>query len=244
MSLVEIKGVTKSFGPLHAVDDVTLSVEQKETVIICGPSGAGKSTLLRCVNGLEKPQKGGIWVDGLEITGDKAKLREARKEIGIVFQSFNLFPHMDVLHNLILGPMKAKKIPRSSAVARAEDLLAKMGLSDKMVSYPDELSGGQAQRVAIARALAMDPKLMLFDEPTSALDPEMIKDVLDVMADLSSRGMTMMVVSHEMGFARLAANRVVFMVDGRIVEEAPPEVFFESPKDPRSKQFVDQIIGM
>ncbi len=244
MSVVEIKNVTKSFGSLQAVVDVTLSVEKKETVIICGPSGAGKSTLLRCINGLERPRQGEVWVDNVEITGDKANLREARKEIGIVFQSFNLFPHMNVLNNLILGPTKVRRVTKADAISKARELLERMGLIEKIDAYPDELSGGQAQRVAIARALAMDPKLMLFDEATSALDPEMIKDVLDVMADLSNRGMTMIVVTHEMGFAKAAANRVVFMVDGRIVEEASPEVFFQSPQDPRSQHFVNQIIGI
>jgi len=244
MPLVVFRNVSKAFGSLEALADVDLDVQEGETVIICGPSGAGKSTLLRCVNGLEKPQKGDIWVDDMKITGDKSDLRTARKEIGIVFQSYNLFPHITVLKNLILGPMKAKGVDKEEAVAYARELLNRMGLIDKIDSYPDELSGGQAQRVAIARALAMRPKLMLFDEPTSALDPEMIQDVLQVMAQLSEQGMTMMVVSHEMGFAKAAADRVVFMADGRVVEEASPDAFFSSPRDPRSQKFVSQIIGI
>ena len=247
MAKIEIKNVYKDYenndgSVLHAVKNVSLTVHDGEVVVIIGPSGSGKSTLLRTVNGIEKAQKGQILIDGTDIMSEGADIRKIREEVGMVFQSFNLFPHLTVLDNITLAPMKVKKMSRSSAEEKAMALLRRVGLEDKAKQKPGQLSGGQQQRVAIARALAMEPKAMLFDEPTSALDPEMIKEVLDVMLSLASSGMTMLLVTHEMGFARAAADKVVFMADGEIVEEGKPEDMFSHPKTQRAQDFLNHIL--
>ena len=240
---IEIKGAVKTFnGTIQALRGVDLSVEKGEVVLIIGPSGSGKSTLLRSVNRLERLDSGSILIDGESVTDEKADIRHIREEVGMVFQSFNLFPHLNVIDNITLSPTVVLKKGKEEAVALGRKLLAKVGLSDKEIAWPEQLSGGQQQRVAIARALAMNPKVMLFDEPTSALDPEMIKEVLDVMTDLAREGMTMLVVSHEMGFARAAAHRIIFMDAGQIVEEAPPETFFTSPREERTRRFLEHIL--
>jgi polar amino acid transport system ATP-binding protein len=240
---IEIKGAVKTFnGTIHALRGVDLSVKKGEVVLVIGPSGSGKSTLLRCVNRLERLDSGSISIDGESVTDDKADIRHIREEVGMVFQSFNLFPHLNVIDNIALSPTIVLKKGKEEASAMARKLLVKVGLSDKETAWPEQLSGGQQQRVAIARALAMNPKVMLFDEPTSALDPEMIKEVLDVMTDLAREGMTMLVVSHEMGFARAAAHRIIFMDAGQIVEEAPPETFFTSPREERTRRFLEHIL--
>ncbi|HNX72853.1 MAG TPA: amino acid ABC transporter ATP-binding protein [Spirochaetales bacterium] len=240
--IIEIKNAVKNFGAVRALRGVSLDVAVGEVVLIIGPSGSGKSTLLRCVNRLEQLDSGSILIEGQSVTDPKADIRLIREKVGMVFQSFNLFPHLSVLDNITLAPMEVLKMPKEEAHAKARELLAKVGLSDKVGAWPEQLSGGQQQRVAIARALAMSPKVMLFDEPTSALDPEMIKEVLDVMTDLANEGMTMLVVSHEMGFARAAADRIIFMDAGQIVEEAPPETFFSSPREQRTKDFLSHIL--
>ncbi len=240
--IIEIKNAVKNFGAVRALRGVSLDVAVGEVVLIIGPSGSGKSTLLRCVNRLEHLDSGTILIEGQSVTNPKADIRLIREKVGMVFQSFNLFPHLSVLDNITLAPMEVLKMPKEEAQAKAKELLAKVGLSDKVAAWPEQLSGGQQQRVAIARALAMSPKVMLFDEPTSALDPEMIKEVLDVMTDLANEGMTMLVVSHEMGFARAAADRIIFMDAGQIVEEAPPETFFSSPREQRTKDFLSHIL--
>ena len=242
-ALVELRKVNKSFGRLHVLKDVDLSVGMGEVVVVLGPSGSGKSTLLRCVNGLEPVDSGEVHFDGKDVSKAGRSIHKLRSEIGMVFQQFDLFPHLSVIKNVMLGPVEVKKVPKAEARNRAEQLLEKVGIPEKADSYPAELSGGQQQRVAIARGLAMNPKLMMFDEPTSALDPEMIKEVLDVMLDLAKEGMTMIVVTHEMGFARHAAKRVVFMDEGRVVEEAAPEEFFSTPKQDRTKAFLSKILG-
>ncbi len=242
-ALVELHKVNKSFGRLHVLKDVDLSVGSGEVVVVLGPSGSGKSTLLRCVNGLEPVDSGEVYFDGKDVSAAGRSIHKLRSEIGMVFQQFDLFPHLSVINNVMLGPVEVKKVPKAEARTKAEQLLEKVGIPEKADSYPAELSGGQQQRVAIARGLAMNPKLMMFDEPTSALDPEMIKEVLDVMLDLAKEGMTMIVVTHEMGFARHAAKRVVFMDEGRVVEEAPPSEFFSSPKENRTKAFLSKILG-
>ena len=247
MAKIEIKNVYKDYenndgSVLHAVKNVSLTVGDGEVVVIIGPSGSGKSTLLRTVNGIEKAQKGQILIDGTDIMSPGADIRKIREEVGMVFQSFNLFPHLTVLDNITLAPMKVKKMSRSDAEAKAMALLKRVGLEDKAKQKPGQLSGGQQQRVAIARALAMEPKAMLFDEPTSALDPEMIKEVLDVMLSLASSGMTMLLVTHKMGFARAAADKVVFMADGEIVEEGKPEDMFSHPKTQRAQDFLNHIL--
>jgi len=242
-ALVELQKVNKSFGRLHVLKDVDLSVGMGEVVVVLGPSGSGKSTLLRCVNGLEPVDSGEVHFDGKDVSRAGRSIHKLRSEIGMVFQQFDLFPHLSVINNVMLGPVEVKKIPKAEARTKAEQLLEKVGIPEKADSYPAELSGGQQQRVAIARGLAMNPKLMMFDEPTSALDPEMIKEVLDVMLDLAKEGMTMIVVTHEMGFARHAAKRVVFMDEGRVVEEAAPEQFFSTPKQERTKAFLSKILG-
>ena len=240
---IEIKAAVKTFnGDIQALRGVDLSVRKGEVVLIIGPSGSGKSTLLRSVNRLERLDSGSISIDGESVTDDNADIRHIREEVGMVFQSFNLFPHLTVLGNIILSPTAVLKKGKEEATVMARRLLAKVGLSDKETAWPEQLSGGQQQRVAIARALAMNPKVMLFDEPTSALDPEMIKEVLDVMTDLAREGMTMLVVSHEMGFARAAAHRIIFMDAGQIVEEAPPETFFTSPREERTRRFLEHIL--
>jgi ABC-type polar amino acid transport system ATPase subunit len=240
---IEFRHVDKWFGPLHVLADVSLEVAAGEVIVVCGPSGSGKSTLIRCVNHLEPVQKGEIRVHGESITGPDVNLTRLRAEVGMVFQSFNLFPHMTAIENIMLAPMKVKRAPRADAEKTARDLLARVRIPDRADSYPANLSGGQQQRVAIARALAMQPKIMLFDEPTSALDPEMINEVLDVMTDLARDGMTMMVVTHEMGFARRVAHRVVFMDGGQIVEVQKPESFFAAPQSVRAKEFLSKILS-
>ena len=236
-------GVGKWFGAHHVLQDVSLDVTPGEVVVVCGPSGSGKSTLIRCVNRLEPIQQGEIFVYGDSVTGNGVNLTKLRAQVGMVFQSFNLFPHMTVLDNIILAPMKVKRLSRGEAERIARDLLARVRIPDKADRHPANLSGGQQQRVAIARALAMQPRIMLFDEPTSALDPEMINEVLDVMTDLAKTGMTMMVVTHEMGFARRVAHRVIFMDEGRVVEAATPKEFFSAPRSDRAKDFLSKILS-
>ena len=240
-AIVKIRAINKHFGKLHVLKDVDLDVYKKDVMVLCGPSGAGKSTLLRCINMLETYQSGSIEVLDKDIK-HKKNLYYARKNTGMVFQHFNLFPHISVLDNVALAPIHVKKVNKNEAYDKAKVLLDKVGLSDKYEAYPGQLSGGQKQRVAIARALAMDPKLMLFDEPTSALDPEMINEVLDVMRDLAREGMTMIVVTHEMGFAREVADRVAFLDDGRIVELTPTKEFFINPSSERTKEFLSKIL--
>lgn len=247
MAKIEIRNVSKDFENnngtiLHAVRNVSLTVNDGEVVVIIGPSGSGKSTLLRIVNGLETAQSGSILIDGVDIMDKDTDIRQVREEVGMVFQSFNLFPHLSVLDNITLAPMKVRKMSRNEAEDKAMDLLATVGLADKAHQKPTQLSGGQQQRVAIVRALAMEPKAMLFDEPTSALDPEMIKEVLDVMLKLAKSGMTMLLVTHEMGFARAAADKVVFMADGEVVESGTPEEMFANPKTQRAKDFLNHIL--
>ena len=241
--LVLMEKVNKSFGDLHVLRDIDLAVERGEVVVVIGPSGSGKSTLCRCINRLEAIDSGVIEIDGVPLPEEGKELARLRADVGMVFQSFNLFAHMSVLDNVTLGPIKARKVPRKQAEARARELLERVGIGEKADRYPAELSGGQQQRVAIARSLAMDPKLILFDEPTSALDPEFIKEVLDVMTELAAEGMTMVVVTHEMGFARSVARRVVFMDQGRIVEVASPERFFTQPESDRAKDFLSKILA-
>ncbi|MDK2856667.1 MAG: glutamine transport system ATP-binding protein [Bacillota bacterium] len=240
--MIELKNVHKYFGHLHVLKGITNKVEQGEVVVIIGPSGSGKSTLLRCINYLEEPTEGEIVVDGIKLNHSATNINRVRQEVGMVFQSFNLFPHMTVLENITLAPKKVRKMPAAEAEEIARELLAKVGLSEKADAYPRQLSGGQQQRVAIARALAMRPKVMLFDEPTSALDPEMIGEVLDVMKQLARDGMTMVVVTHEMGFAREVGDRVIFMDDGRIIEEGKPEEIFQNPKNERTQAFLSKIL--
>ncbi len=247
MAKIEIKNLYKDYinndgTVLHAVKNASLTVNDGEVVVIIGPSGSGKSTLLRTVNGIEKAQSGSITIDGVDIMNEKTDIRKIREEVGMVFQSFNLFPHLTVLENITLAPIKVKKISKAEAEKKAMALLKRVGLEDKANQKPHQLSGGQQQRVAIARALAMEPKAMLFDEPTSALDPEMIKEVLDVMLSLAKSGMTMLLVTHEMGFAKAAADKVIFMADGVIIEEGKPENMFTSPKEQRTKDFLNHIL--
>jgi ABC-type polar amino acid transport system ATPase subunit len=240
---IEFKGVNKWFGKLQVLRDIDLAVATGEVVVVCGPSGSGKSTLIRCVNGLEPIQGGNLVVLGDSIVRPGVSMSALRTRVGMVFQSFNLFPHMTVLENITLAPVRVRKLSAAEAEKTARALLARVRIPDKADNYPANLSGGQQQRVAIARALAMQPKIMLFDEPTSALDPEMINEVLDVMTDLAKDGMTMMVVTHEMGFARRVAHRVVFMDGGRVVEEATPEAFFAAAKSERAKEFLSKILS-
>ncbi|HXD95686.1 MAG TPA: amino acid ABC transporter ATP-binding protein [Candidatus Acidoferrum sp.] len=239
---IAFNGVNKWFGKLHVLRAIDLSIAAGEVVVVCGPSGSGKSTLIRTVNGLERVQEGDIVVLGDSITRRGVNLPALRTRVGMVFQSFNLFPHMTALENIMLAPMKVRKLSRAEAEQSARALLERVGLREKADNYPANLSGGQQQRVAIARALAMQPKIMLFDEPTSALDPEMINEVLDVMTALAREGMTMMCVTHEMGFARRVAHRVVFMDEGQVVEQAKPEEFFTAPKSDRGRQFLSKIL--
>lgn len=239
--MIEIKNLHKKFKDLHVIKGIDLQIEQKEVVVIIGPSGSGKSTVLRCMNYLEEPTSGEIIVDGMSLS-NAHNINEVRKEVGMVFQRFNLFPHMTVLQNIMLAPMKVKQVPAKEAEETALQLLEKVGLRDKASSYPDQLSGGQQQRVAIARALAMKPKVMLFDEPTSALDPEMVHEVLDVMKELAHEGMTMVVVTHEMGFAREVGTRVLFLDGGVLVEEGEPNELFSNPKEERTKSFLSKIL--
>jgi putative glutamine transport system ATP-binding protein len=243
VSIIEFRGVNKSFGDFQVLKSVDFSVEEGEVIVVIGPSGSGKSTLLRCINALEGISSGELVVDGMRVHDGKTEINRLRGEIGFVFQQFNLYPHMTVAQNIMLAPMKVKKVSRSEATARCERLLARVGIPEQADKYPESLSGGQQQRVAIARGLAMEPKIMLFDEPTSALDPEMIQEVLDTMIDLAKGGMTMIVVTHEMGFARRAADRAVFMDEGRIIEVGPPEHFFENPENERTKRFLGRILS-
>ena len=240
---LEMTGVIKRFGTFEALKGVDLNVEAGERIVICGPSGSGKSTLIRCVNGLERHDAGRIVVDGIELTTDLRHLNKVRTETGMVFQGFNLFPHLTVLENVCLAPQWVRSIPRAEAEKTGLDLLARVRNAEQAHKFPAQLSGGQQQRVAIARALAMSPKLMLFDEPTSALDPEMVKEVLDVMIELAEGGMTMLVVTHEMAFARAVADRVIFMDGGEIVEQGPPAEFFTAPKHERTRTFLKQILN-
>lgn len=241
--MIEIDNISKSYGSFQVLRDCSTSVAKGEVVVVCGPSGSGKSTLIQCVNGLEPVQQGRITVDGVNVTDKKTDVTRLRARIGMVFQHFELYPHMSVLENLCLSQEKVLKRSRADAVAKAEALIARVGLSDHIGKYPSQLSGGQQQRVAIARSLAMDPIAMLFDEPTSALDPEMIHEVLDVMVQLATEGMTMMVVTHEMGFARKVADRMVFMDEGRIVEDRETESFFSETESPRARDFLSKILG-
>jgi len=240
--MIKFKNVNKFFKDLHVVNNVNLEIGQGEVVVICGPSGSGKSTLIRTVNQLESIQSGEIWVDGINVADLQTDLNKVRTEVGFVFQHFNLYPHLSVLENIILSPVVVKKQRREDVIPKALHLLERVGLSHKKDALPGELSGGQQQRVAIARGLAMEPRVMLFDEPTSALDPEMVGEVLKVMKDLAQSGMTMMCVTHEMGFAREVADRVIFVDHGQIVEDAPPEEFFTRPKSERAKQFLAQVM--
>jgi general L-amino acid transport system ATP-binding protein len=241
--VIEAQAVNKYYGQFHALKDVSLEVKQGEVVVVIGPSGSGKSTFIRCINRLEEHQGGRIVVDGTELTNDVRNIDVIRREVGMVFQSFNLFPHLTVLQNVTIAPMRVKKLEKAQAERIAMQLLERVGIPEQASKFPGQLSGGQQQRVAIARALAMQPKIMLFDEPTSALDPEMIKEVLDVMKELARSGMTMMCVTHEMGFAREVADRIVFFDKGQIVEESTPEEFYNNPKTDRAKLFLSQILG-
>ncbi|MBD8505777.1 amino acid ABC transporter ATP-binding protein [Hoyosella sp. G463] len=241
--LVVLDGVNKHFGDLHVLQDINLTVRRGEVVVVIGPSGSGKSTLCRAINRLETIDSGTITIDGKVLPEEGKELAQLRSDVGMVFQSFNLFAHKTVLDNVTLGPIKVRKINKAKAVERARELLKRVGVDAQERKFPAQMSGGQQQRVAIARSLAMDPKVMLFDEPTSALDPEMINEVLDVMAALAKEGMTMVVVTHEMGFARRAADRVVFMADGQIVEENTPEEFFTNPRSDRAKDFLSKILA-
>jgi polar amino acid transport system ATP-binding protein len=240
--VIRFKDVNKWFGPLHVLKDVTLHIAAGEVVVACGPSGSGKSTLIRCINKLEPIQSGEIIVDGQSLNDPALDLTRLRAEIGMVFQQLNLYPHMTALDNIMLAPIKVRRLTRTQAEQIARDLLAKVGIPEKANAYPAQLSGGQQQRVAIARALAMQPKIMLLDEPTSALDPEMINEVLDVMVRLAKEGMTMIVVTHEMGFAKKVASRIMFIDEGRIVEEGPPETFFSHPREERTRLFLSKIL--
>ena len=240
--MIHLQGINKYFGEHHVLKDIDLSVASGEKVVIIGPSGSGKSTLIRCMNLLEKPSKGQVIVDDVDITAPKAPIAKVRESVSMVFQQFNLYPHKTVLENVTLAPILIKGVPKAEAVESGMAFLDRVGLKDKASAYPTQLSGGQQQRVAIARALNMRPKIMLFDEPTSALDPEMIQEVLDVMVDLAKEGITMVVVTHEMGFARQVADRVIFMDEGRILEDGSPEHFFINPEHERTKLFLSRII--
>ena len=241
-AIIEIIEMHKWYDDLHVLRDINLTVKKQERIVICGPSGSGKSTLIRCINRLEEHQRGRIIVDGMELTNDLKNIEKIRAEVGMVFQHFNLFPHLTILENLTLGPIWVRKVPKKKAEETAMYFLNKVQIADQAVKYPGQLSGGQQQRVAIARSLCMNPKVMLFDEPTSALDPEMIKEVLDSMIELAREGMTMIVVSHEMGFAKSVAHRVLFMDYGQIVEANTPDEFFDNPQHDRTKLFLSQIL--
>ena len=241
--MIQFRQVNKWFGSLHVLQDINLTIDAGNVVVVCGPSGSGKSTLIRCINRLETIQSGDIIVDGLSLADANFDATKLRANVGMVFQSFNLYPHMTVLQNIILAPIKVKGLSKTEAEKIAGELLERVGIPDKSAAYPANLSGGQQQRVAIARALAMKPKIMLFDEPTSALDPEMINEVLEVMTALARDGMTMVVVTHEMGFARRVAHRIVFMDQGQIIEANQPETFFAAPESPRAQQFLSKILA-
>lgn len=239
---IDIRGMNKWYGQFHVLRDINLTVRRGEKLVICGPSGSGKSTMIRCINRLEEHQQGSIVVDGIELTEDLKRIDEVRRDVGMVFQHFNLFPHLTILENCTLAPIWVRKMKKKDADEIAMHYLTRVKIPEQAHKYPGQLSGGQQQRVAIARALTMNPKVMLFDEPTSALDPEMVKEVLDTMVDLAEEGMTMLVVTHEMGFARQVADRIVFMDSGQIIEVNKPEVFFEAPKHERTKVFLGQIL--
>ena len=241
--IIEIVGMHKWYGDFHVLKDINLNVKQKERIVICGPSGSGKSTLIRCLNRLEEHQQGQIMVDGNELTGDLKQIDAIRREVGMVFQHFNLFPHLTVLENCTLGPIWVRETPKKEAEEIAMDYLTRVKIPEQALKFPGQLSGGQQQRVAIARSLCMSPKIMLFDEPTSALDPEMIKEVLDVMVELANTGMTMLCVTHEMGFAKTVADRVIFMDEGQIIEQNDPHEFFDNPQHERTQLFLSQIIA-
>ena len=241
--MIELEGVNKWFGDFHVLKDIDLRIRERERVVVCGPSGSGKSTVIRCINRLEEHQEGRIVFNGQELDDDTKNVAAVRREVGMVFQQFNLFPHLTVIENCMLGPTKARGMSKPEARDRAMEYLTRVRIPEQAEKYPGQLSGGQQQRVAIARSLCMEPKAMLFDEPTSALDPEMIKEVLDVMIDLARSGMTMIVVTHEMGFARTVADEMVFMDEGRIVESAPPDRFFADPESERTKLFLSQILS-
>ncbi|UOK70345.1 amino acid ABC transporter ATP-binding protein [Ancylobacter polymorphus] len=240
---IELVGVNKWYGEFHVLRDIDLTVKRGERIVICGPSGSGKSTMIRCINRLEEHQQGSIIVDGIELTNDLKRIDEIRREVGMCFQHFNLFPHLTILENLTLAPIWVRKMPKKDADELAMHFLRKVKIPEQANKYPGQLSGGQQQRVAIARALCMKPKIMLFDEPTSALDPEMVKEVLETMVSLAEEGMTMLCVTHEMGFARQVANRVIFMDAGQIIEMNEPEAFFSNPQHERTKLFLSQILG-
>ena len=241
-NLIEIKGLNKWYGDFHALKEIDLNVKEGEIIVVCGPSGSGKSTLIRCVNFLEKFQEGSIVVDGTELTDDVKKIRQIRSEVSMVFQHFNLFPHLSIINNLTLAPIWVHNETKQEAKEKALKLLDRVGIKDQAEKYPNQLSGGQQQRVAIARALCTSPKIMLFDEPTSALDPEMIAEVLDVMIELAKEGITMVCVTHEMGFAKKVADRVIFMDEGQVIEQNTPDKFFGSPESERLQLFLDQIL--
>ena len=241
--LIQIVAMHKWYGEFHVLKDINLAVKARERIVVCGPSGSGKSTLIRCLNRLEEHQQGTVIVNGIELTGDLKKIEEIRREVGIVFQHFNLFPHLTVLENCTLGPIWVRGTPKKEAEESAMKYLERVKIPEQALKFPGQLSGGQQQRVAIARSLCMNPKIMLFDEPTSALDPEMIKEVLDVMIELASTGMTMIVVSHEMGFAKTVADRVIFMDEGQIIEQNEPHEFFENPQHERTQLFLSQILA-
>ena len=241
--MIRMEGVNKWYGEFHVLKDIDLAVRQGERIVLCGPSGSGKSTTIRCINRLEEHQKGRIVVDGVELTSDLKHIEAIRREVGMVFQHFNLFPHLTVLQNCTLAPMWVRNMPKREAEEVAMHYLERVRIPEQAGKYPGQLSGGQQQRVAIARALCMKPKIMLFDEPTSALDPEMVKEVLDTMIQLADSGMTMLCVTHEMGFARTVADRVIFMDRGEIIEQAPPETFFSNPQNERTKTFLGQILN-
>jgi len=241
--MIELRNVNKWYGDFHVLKDINIGVRKGERVVVCGPSGSGKSTMIRCINRLEEHQKGQIFVDGIELTGDVKHVEAIRREVGMVFQQFNLFPHLTVLQNLTLAPIWVRKMPKKEAEELAMQLLQRVKIPEQANKYPGQLSGGQQQRVAIARSLCMKPEVMLFDEPTSALDPEMIKEVLDVMVGLAQEGMTMICVTHEMGFARTVADSMIFMDQGQVVEVAPPKEFFANPKSDRTKLFLSQILS-
>tara|TARA_B100000287_G_scaffold243918_1_gene229320 strand:- start:73 stop:819 length:747 start_codon:yes stop_codon:yes gene_type:complete len=241
-TIIKTKEVKKWFGDFQALDGISMEIKEKEVVVICGPSGSGKSTFIRCINRLEQHQEGDIVVDGIELTNDLKNIDAIRSEVGMVFQSFNLFPHLTVMQNITLAPIWVRKKTRTDSEKKAMELLERVGIPEQAEKFPGQLSGGQQQRVAIARALAMEPKIMLFDEPTSALDPEMIKEVLDVMKELAESGMTMIVVTHEMGFAQEVADRIIFFDEGKLVEQNNPHDFFNNPKSDRTKLFLSQIL--
>ena len=240
--MIEITGMHKWYGDFHVLKDINLTVMKGERIVVCGPSGSGKSTMIRCINRLEEHQRGKIVVDGIELTSDLKQIDQVRREVGMVFQHFNLFPHLTVLENCTLAPIWVRKMPKKEADEIAMKYLERVKIPEQALKYPGQLSGGQQQRVAIARSLCMSPRIMLFDEPTSALDPEMIKEVLEVMVDLAKSGMTMICVTHEMGFAREVANRVIFMDEGEIIEQNEPEEFFHNPQSERTKLFLSQIL--